>query len=150
MNAPPLQDQLDATERTARRLSDAAFAAWDALINQRAPGTAGLANVLMDGSYVASTTARLVSHAAEYQLHVLAMQAAVCRRIARRCVEVCEREQGPTMATCAGVARACAAACDELLAILWDGSLADAVRDEEAADAPVTAAGASAGRGSDP
>lgn len=148
MTAPPLQAQLEATERTARRLSDAAFAAWDALINRRAPGTSGAANVLMDGSYVASTTARLVSHAADYQLHVLAMQAAVCRRIARRCAELCDREQGAAMATCASVARACAAACDELLGLLWDGSLAEAVRDEEEAAAPISEA-ASARRGSD-
>jgi hypothetical protein len=123
---PQLRATLDAAERATRQLADACFAAWDRLITGSVPGLSRQANGVMDCSYVASTTARLIAHADEYQLHLVAMQIAVCRRVALRCVTVCERADAQGLASCARAAQVCANACGEVLRILWDGRLAGA------------------------
>jgi hypothetical protein len=143
-DAPQLRAVLDAVERRARQMADACFAAWDASVSQRAAGSSRFANLLMDAHYVASTTARLCAHADDYQLHMITMMAAVCRRTARRCAQRCEGEPGLPMATCVSAARASANACDELLRMLWDGvplddaseddAREDAARDDDASD----------------
>jgi hypothetical protein len=112
-------------------MADACFAAWDATVSQRLAGPTRLPNVLMDAHYVASTTGRLCAHAEEYQLHMVTMMAAVCRRTARTCAQRCESEPGLPWSTCASAARACANACDGLLRMLWDGvALDDADEDD--------------------
>ncbi|HTJ43513.1 MAG TPA: hypothetical protein VL463_15520 [Kofleriaceae bacterium] len=125
-----VRDKLDATERAARQLGDACFAAWDALINGSGAVASRNAHAVMDASYVASTTARLIAHADQYQLHMIAMQIAVCRRVASRCATICKDHPDPTVNACARVARAAVASCNDVLRLLWDGALAAAAADD--------------------
>ena len=118
-----LREKLDGSERLVRNLTDACFAAWAGIHTARTSGVTRAAKVLMDCSYVASTTARLLAHADEYQLHMLAMQVAVCRRVARQCAQVCDDQQGAPMIACATSARTAAAACNDLLGLLWDSRI---------------------------
>ena len=113
-----LREKLDSSERAARQLADACFAAWGTL-GARSSGVSRAANLLMDCSYVASATARLLCHADDYQLHTLSMHVAVCRRVARQCADVCE-QQANAMSACAATARAAVASFSDLLAFLWD------------------------------
>ncbi len=129
MQPPPapasvvLREKLDAAERLVRHLTDACFAAWAGIHSSHANGSTRAAKVLMDCSYVASTTARLLAHAEEYQLHMLAMQVAVCRRVARQCAQVCDDHRSSPMTACARSANIAALACSELLGLLWDGRI---------------------------
>ena len=116
-----LRDRLETAERAARQLSDACFAAWGA-IDQQAPGLHRSANVIMDCSYMASATARLLSRPDEYQLQTIAMNVSVCRRVARRCLQVCEEQPALAFATCARAVRQTVDAFSALLHFLWDSS----------------------------
>lgn len=135
--SPQLRTLLEAGERAMRQLADACFGAWDKIVTG-GPGSSRLANGIMDCSYVASTSARLVAHSDDYQLHMIAMQIGVCRRVAARCASACERDDDKTLAACAHAARACERACNDVLALLWDGRLAaiGAAADE---DEPISA-----------
>ena len=135
VSAPPapahVRDTLDAAERAARQLADACFAAWDAMVNAGGAIATRNAHSVMDASYVASTTARLIAHAEQYQLHLIAMQVAVCRRVAARCAGLCKDSPLPTVSACAKVSRGAVSACNEVLRILWDGAMVAAVADDE-------------------
>ncbi len=115
-----LREKLDGAERAARRLADACFGAWGTL-DHHAPGIARISNLVMDCSYVASTTSRLLSHADEYQLHLISMHVAVCRRVARQTEHVCdEHGANPVLRACADAARLAIRAFDDLLGLVWD------------------------------
>ena len=115
-----LREKLDAAERAARTLADACFGAWGTL-DHHAPGTARMANLIMDCSSVASTTARLLSHADDYQLHLLSMHVAVCRRIARDTERICdEHGANPMLHACVDASRLAFRAFNDLLGLLWD------------------------------
>jgi hypothetical protein len=115
-----LREKLDAAERACRAFSDACFAAWDSVVGGGARATRD-AHLIMDGCYIATATSRVVAHWDAYQLHMVAMQVAVCRRAATRCAQVNQ---------CAAPARACALACAQVLQMLWDGSVSKSLEDE--------------------
>ena len=142
MTPPPapesavLREKLDGAERLVRHLTDACFAAWAGIHSSQTAGSTRAAKVLMDCSYVASTTARLLAHSDEYQLHMIAMQVAVCRRVAKQCAQVCDDQRSPPMVACARSANTAALACGEVLGLLWDdrtGPIPDA-EDEPVAE----------------
>jgi hypothetical protein len=115
-----LREKLEASERAARQLADACFGAWGTL-DHHAPGSARMANLIMDCSYVASTTARLLSHADDHQLHVLSMHVAVCRRIAQDAERLCdEHVTDPMLRACIATSRVAVRAFNDLLGLLWD------------------------------
>ncbi len=124
-----MREKLEASERAARQLADACYAAWGT-INQGVAGAGRTANLIMDCSYVASATARLLAHSDEYQLHSVAMLVAVCRRVARRCAKACEEHPGSALALCARTASQTVAIFDDLIQFLWN------TRDELAHSAP--------------
>ena len=132
-----LREKLDGAERLVRHLTDACFAAWAGIHSSRASGVTRAASILMDCSYVASTTARLLSHSDEYQLHMLAMQVAVCRRVARQCAQICDDHEGAPMLACARSARVAATSCNDLLGFLWDSKVGPI---PDADEAPISVA----------
>jgi hypothetical protein len=129
-----LREKLDASERAARQLADACFGAWGTL-DHRASGVGRTANLIMDCSYVSSTSARLLSHADEYQLHLLSMHVAVCRRVARQTEHICADHADPMLSACAGAARLAIVAFNDLLGFLWDQQRTHVARSEHETDA---------------
>ena len=111
------RELVDRSERVARQLADACFAAWGT-IDRAAPGTTRTANLIMDCSYLASTTARLLGHADEYPPHLLAMHVEVCRGVARQCQRTCDGHPDLMLASCAHAAWLAVRGFDELLADL--------------------------------
>jgi hypothetical protein len=117
-----LRDRFVASQRVARQLADACFAAWGT-INVSAPGFGRPAALIMDCSYVASATARLLAHADQYRLDLLAINLVVCERVARQCAVVCDAQPGPTMVACANAALEAARAFEAVLTSLWDAAV---------------------------
>ena len=129
-----LRDKLHAAERTTRQLADASYAAWGS-IDQAARSGSRAANLIMDCSYVASATARLLGHADEYSLQTLAMNLGLCLRVARRCARVCEEQDTPSLRACARAARAAMTSFRCILDELAAGGMPQAApEDDDAVD----------------
>ena len=114
------REKVEAAAKRSRQFADACYAAWGSM-NTGNGAMTRTANVIMDCSYIASGTARLLSHSDEYQLHALAMQVAVCRRLAKRIAQL-SAEPNAIVADCARAARHAIESYDDLLNLLWETS----------------------------
>jgi hypothetical protein len=76
-------------------------------------------NLVMDCSYIASATARLLSRFDRQDVDVVVFQLEVCRRAATDAADACARPSHAPAAleACARHCRACARACADLLAL---------------------------------
>jgi len=106
------------------------------------PGFEPCANAVMDCSYVAASTARILSRFDRHGLDVVAFQVQVCLQSAEACVRSCApytREEA--LAKLARSSRACVDACASLLRVL--GARPVLTTDDEP---PQVAASATVGR----
>ena len=125
------QERIEVAERHSRQLADACYAAWT-LANVASGSPSRTANVIMDCSYIASATARLLSHHDEHHRRAVAMQVAVARRLARHIAQVCWQHPSPALLACAGAARQAIESYDELLKLL-----AEALRARRSIDSDI-------------
>ena len=116
-------ERIEVAERDSRQLADACYAAW-ILANDASGSHSRAASLIMDCSYVASATARLLSHHDEHHRRAVAMQIAVARRLARHIAQVCWQHPSPALLACAGAARHAVESYDEIMKLLSDASRA--------------------------
>lgn len=76
-------------------------------------------HAIMDCSYVASATARLLSRLDRHEPPTTAAMVEVCARVTVGCAERCANQHASTaLARCGEVARDCAQACAAMLAVV--------------------------------
>jgi hypothetical protein len=83
------------------------------------PGLEACMNAIMDCSYTAASTARILSRFDRHTLPVLLSMVDVCGRLARIGADTCEQQQrSPPLQSCGDVSRDCAMACSSLLGLI--------------------------------
>lgn len=106
-------------EAACRRLAAATMGITHLYTENPKPTVERCANAILDCSFVAAATARLISRVDRQPIETLIHQVEVCRRTAAICVDVCELPAGSSvLLSCADLSRDCVRSCDVLLRAL--------------------------------
>jgi hypothetical protein len=76
------------------------------------------AHLIMDCSYIAAATGRLLGRFDRHDPEVVMFQLEVCRRAAAACADACQhRASSPILEVCSRLSRQCSRSCAALLAV---------------------------------
>jgi hypothetical protein len=113
-----LQRALTEAEEACRAAASACMSHLQASGAKQASDVDACAHLIMDCSYIAAATGRLLGRFDRQDPEVVMFQLEVCRRAAAACADACgHRVSTPILEVCSRLTRQCARACAALLAL---------------------------------
>jgi hypothetical protein len=116
--SPRLHRAVAEAEEACRSAAGACMGFLQASGAKSAADVDACAHLIMDCSYIAAATGRLLGRFDRHDPEVVMFQLEVCRRAAAACADACQhRASSPILEVCSRLSRQCARSCAALLAV---------------------------------